>query len=200
VVYTGALSAIASADTPREEYSDREGLPMATATQISLEQYLQTPFEPDAEYVGGEIQERNMGENEHNTVQREILLWFRLHDKSWRTRTIQEQSTRFSNGNVRVPDVSVWKRDVPVQPVFDQPQLIAIEVLSPEDRHSRVQEKVEDYCAFQVPNIWVVDPIKRLGWDCSDGNWTRKERYEVAGSPIYLDLRDLFEELDTAES
>jgi len=173
---------------------------MATATHISLEQYLRTQFEPDAEYVCGEVQERNAGEYAHNTVQREILSWFRQHDKAWQTRTIQEQRTRFSNGNVRIPDVSVWKRDVPVQPVFDQPQLIAVEVLSPEDRHSRVQEKIEDYREFQVPNIWAVDPIKRLGWDCSDGNWTRKERFEVAGSPIYLDLRDLFKELDAAES
>ena len=173
---------------------------MATATQITLEHYLQTHFEPDAEYVGGEVQERNMGEYEHNTVQRAILLWFHLHDKAWQIRTIQEQRTRLTSGNVRIPDVSVWKRDVPVQPVFDQPQLIAVEVLSPEDRHSRVQEKIEDYRNFQVPNIWVVDPTKRLGWDCSDGNWTRKERFEVANSPIYLDLHDLFTELDAAEA
>jgi Uma2 family endonuclease len=173
---------------------------MATTAQLSLEQYLRTPFEPDAEYVDGEIQERNMGEYEHNTVQRAILLWFHLHDKAWQIRSIQEQKTRLTSGNVRLPDVSVWRRDVPVQPVFDQPQLIAVEVLSPEDRHSRVQEKIEDYCKFRVPNIWVVDPIKRIGWDCSDGNWTRKERFEVVGSPIYLDLCDLFKELDAAES
>jgi Uma2 family endonuclease len=172
---------------------------MATTAQISLEQYLQTPYEPDAEYVRGEVQERNMGEYEHNTVQRAILLWFHVHDKAWRIRTIQEQKTRLASGNVRVLDVSVWKRDVPVQPVFDQPQLIAIEVLSPEDRHSRVQEKIEDYCDFQVPNIWVVDPIKRIGWDCSDGNWTRRDRFEVAGTSIYLDLHELFEDLDAAE-
>ena len=173
---------------------------MAATVQISLEQYLRTPFEPDAEYVDGEVQERNMGEYEHNTVQRAILLWFHLHDKAWQIRTIQEQKTRLTFGNVRIPDVSVWRRDVPIQPVFDQPQLIAVEVLSPEDRHSRMQEKIEDYCKFQVPNIWIVDPIKRIGWDCSDGNWTRKERFEVADSPIYLDLCDLFKELDAAES
>jgi Uma2 family endonuclease len=173
---------------------------MAATAQISLEQYLRTPFEPDAEYVGGEVQERNMGEYDHNTVQWAILSWFRQHDKEWRTRTIQEQRTRLTSGNIRIPDVSVWRRDVPVQPVFDQPQLVAVEVLSPEDRQSRVQEKIEDYRAFQVPNIWIVDPIKRIGWDCSDGNWTRKERFEVAGSPIYLDLPELFKELDEAEA
>src|SRR5665213_106762 len=136
---------------------------MAATVHISLEQYLQTPFEPAAEYVGGEVQERPMGEYEHNTVQRAILLWFHLHDKVWQTRTIQEQKTRLTSGNVRLPDVSVWNRNVPVQQVFDKPQLIAVEVLSPEDRHSRVQEKIEDYRNFQVENLWVVDPIKRLG-------------------------------------
>lgn len=173
---------------------------MATTTHISLEQYLRTSFEPDAEYVRGEVQERTMGEYEHNTVQREILLWFRMHDKTWQTRTIQEQKTRLNSGNVRVPDVSVWNRDVPVKPVFDQPQLIVVEVLSPEDRQSRTQEKIEDYRSFQVLNIWIVDPIKRIGWDCSDGNWTRKDRFEVSGTPIYLDLPDLFKELDAAEA
>lgn len=173
---------------------------MATTAHISLEQYLKTSFEPDAEYVRGEVQERNVGEYDHNTVQWAILSWFRQNDKTWQTRSIQEQRTRFTNGNVRIPDVSVWKRDVPVRPVFDQPQLIAVEVLSPEDRQSGVQEKIDDYRGFQVPNIWVVDPIKRLGWDCSDGNWTRKDRFEVAATAIYLDLHDLFRELDAAEA
>jgi len=35
---------------------------MATATRITLEQCLQTPYEPDAEYVNGEVEERNVGE------------------------------------------------------------------------------------------------------------------------------------------
>ena len=173
---------------------------MATAAHISLEEYLRTPFEPDAEYVRGKVQERNMGEYEHNTVQRAILLWFHAHDKTWQTRTIQEQKTRLNSGNVRIPDVSVWKRNAPVKPVFDQPQLIVVEVLSSEDRQSRTQEKIEDYRSFQVPNIWIVDPIKRIGWNCSDGNWTRKDRFEVASAEIYLDLHDLFKELDDAEA
>jgi hypothetical protein len=30
----------------------------------------------------------------------------------------------------------------------------------------------------------------------SDGNWVRKERFEVAGSPIYLSLAELFAKID----
>jgi Uma2 family endonuclease len=173
---------------------------MAATTHISIEEYLRTSFEPDAEFVRGEIQERNVGEYEHNTVQWAILNWLRIHDKAWGTRSLQEQRTRFNPDNVRVPDVSVWKRDVPVKPVFDQPQLIAIEVLSPEDRQSRMQERIEDFRRFEVPHIWVIDPVKRIGWDCSDGNWTRTPRFAVSGTQIYLDLPEIFKQLDEAEA
>jgi hypothetical protein len=42
--------------------------------------------------------------------------------------------------------------------------------------------------------------VKRIGWDCSDGNWTRKDRFELAGTPIRLDMQELFTELDAAEA
>jgi Uma2 family endonuclease len=173
---------------------------MATASRITLEQYLRTSYEPDAEFVAGEVEERNVGEYDHTVVQREILFWFHRHDKEWKTRTLQEQRTRLKSGNVRVPDVSVWAREVPIEPVFSHPQLIAIEVLSPEDRHSRVLARIEDYRHFGVRHIWIVDPVKRCGWDCSDGNWILKTRFELADSPAYLDLGELFQELDAAEA
>ncbi len=173
---------------------------MATATRITIEQYLKTPFEPDAEFVHGEVEERNVGEYEHSVVQWAILDWLRRHDKTWNTRSIAEQRARLRSGNIRIPDVSVWSRDVPVEPVFSHPQLIAIEVLSPEDRQARVQEKIEDYRQSGIANIWIVDPIKRVGWDCSNGNWTRTPRFTVSGTPIYLDLDELFKELDVAEA
>lgn len=141
-----------------------------------------------------------MGEYDHNVVQWAILDWFRKHDKEWKTRTIQEQRTRLGAENVRVPDVSVWARSVPVEPVFTRPQLIVVEVLSPEDRHSKVQQKIEDYRRFNVPHIWLIDPVQRIGWDCSNGNWTRATHFSVKDSPIHLDLEELFRNLDAAEA
>jgi hypothetical protein len=69
--------------------------PMATAASIPIEQYLRTTYEPDAELVGGEIEERNVGEYLHNLAQRAVLIWFFLHEKEWQIRSIQEQKTRF---------------------------------------------------------------------------------------------------------
>jgi Uma2 family endonuclease len=169
---------------------------MATATQISLETYLTTSYEPDVDYVDGVLEDRNVGLYDHNLVQQAILIWFYQREKEWRIRSVQEQRTKVSATRVRIPDVSVFSRDVPIEQVFTRPQLIAIEVLSPEDRHSRVDARLRNFREFGVPNLLVVDPETRSGWDCSDGNWVRKERFEVAGTPIYLSLPELFAKID----
>jgi Uma2 family endonuclease len=169
---------------------------MATATQVSLETYLATVYRPDVDFVDGVLEDRNMGEYDHNVVQMAILFWFHQHGKEWRIRVIQEQRTRVATTTVRIPDVCVFSRDIPIEQVFTKPQLIAIEVLSPEDRPARIDERLSNYRDFGVPNIWVVDPETRSGWDCSGGNWVRKERFEVANSPIYLFLPELFQKID----
>src|SRR5271168_5140175 len=116
---------------------------MTTTTQVSLEEYLTTSYEPDVDYLDGELEERNVGEYDHNVVQRAIDNWFHSRRKEWGVRSVAEQRTRLTPTRYRVPDVSVFRRDTPVEQVFTRPQLIAIEVLSPEDRHSRMQVRIE---------------------------------------------------------
>ncbi len=167
-----------------------------TAAHVSLDTYLTTPYQPDVDYVDGVLEDRNVGEYDHNAVQMAILFWFHQHGREWRIRSIQEQRTKVASTRVRIPDVCVFSRDVPIEQVFTKPQLIAIEVLSPEDRRSRIAARMSNFRSFGVPNLWVVDPETRSGWDLSDGNWVLKERFEVAGSPIYLSLSELFARID----
>jgi Uma2 family endonuclease len=172
---------------------------MATApssTLVPLETYLHTSYEPDVEYVDGELEDRNVGEFDHNMIQRAILFWFYSHEAEWGIRAIQEQRTRVDATKVRLPDVSVFSRETPIEQVFTRPQVIAIEVLSPEDRHSRMAEKVNNYIRFGIPNIWIIDSKTREGWDCSSGDWARREHFEVASAPMFLSLPDLFARID----
>jgi hypothetical protein len=41
---------------------------MSSATLVSVQEYLATCFRPDREYVDGEIQERNLGEQPHSLI------------------------------------------------------------------------------------------------------------------------------------
>jgi hypothetical protein len=93
----------------------------ATSAFIPIETYLHTSYEPDVEYVDGELEERNVGEFDHSMIQRAILFWFYLHEKEWSIRAIQEQRTRIDVTKIRLPDVSVFSRQIPIEQVFTRP-------------------------------------------------------------------------------
>jgi len=43
-------------------------MPTAAAATISLEEYLSTSYSPDCDFVDGQIEERNVGENQARTA------------------------------------------------------------------------------------------------------------------------------------
>jgi hypothetical protein len=48
---------------------------VAVETLISVQEYLGTSYRPDCDYVDGEVLERNLGEFEHASAQREIIIY-----------------------------------------------------------------------------------------------------------------------------
>ena len=60
---------------------------MAT-TQVSLEKYLRTDYEPDCDYVDGELEERNACEKEHSLVQAFCIKWLAGNEEQWKVRSI----------------------------------------------------------------------------------------------------------------
>jgi Uma2 family endonuclease len=71
-------------------------------------------------------------------------------------------------------------------------------VLSKDDTLRSMQERVDDYVAFGVPNIWVLDPAKRRAYVCTHGDFREPEGrgLEAECSPIRIVLDDLFADLD----
>ena len=59
---------------------------MKPAEFVPLSVYLKSVYEPDAEYVDGEIEERPSGEDDHSAWQAAISFWFRQHAKEWGVR------------------------------------------------------------------------------------------------------------------
>lgn len=167
---------------------------MATSAQVAIETYLKTSYHPDRDYVDGEIEERNLGEFDHAELQGAIAAWFFAKRKEWNVHVLPEQRVRVSSTRVRIPDVCLVSRDLPVEQVIMHPPVVVVEILSPEDRVQRYNDRLEDYRAMGVRNIWVVNPATQAGFDWVAG-WHEVHRFEAAGTPIYLDLREIFESL-----
>ena len=137
---------------------------MATAALVSPEEYLATTYHPDCDYVDGVIEERNVGQKDHSSLQSSLPIWFWTRRKTLGLQAFVEQRVRVGSSRFRVPDACVVPIPGPDEQVFTQPPYIVIEILSPDDAFPRLQERLDDYLAMGVPNIWVLDPAARRAW------------------------------------
>lgn len=171
---------------------------MATATMVTVSEYLASSHRPDVELLEGRLVERNLGEFDHSNLQGRLVIWLGSQQRQWKIRVLPEQRIRVSTNRFRIPDICVISRDQPVEPVFTAPPLICIEILSKDDTLRSMQERVDDYLDFGVPNIWILDPAAQRAYVCSNRDFREPADgvLEVANSPIRIVLADLFADLD----
>jgi len=170
---------------------------MATVTHIPIQEYLGSTYRPDCEYVDGEVRERKVGKWEHARVQWLLAFWFGSHEKQWGIVGSTEQRIRVAENRVRVPDLVVLTAGA--QPdVLTDPPLLVIEILSPDDTYSDTQERAQDYRAMGVGTVWIIDPKTRTGRMCSGAEWVEAARLEVKGTPLFVELAEIFSQLASA--
>ena len=128
---------------------------MAVGTLISVEEYLNTSYDPDVEYVDGELVERNVGDWLHSLVQSNIIFAFRR--KYPKVFAVGELRSRTRTTRYRLPDVCVLLAPPQTKYLVDA-AFVAIEVLSEDDRVSRTIERLKEYAAVGTQNIWLFDP------------------------------------------
>jgi Uma2 family endonuclease len=165
---------------------------MATGSLVSVHEYLSTSYRPDCDYVDGVVLERNLGEYDHASLQRELIVYFDARRKEWGIRVVPEQRVQVSPTRFRVPDVCVVLGE-PAEQIFKTPPFICIEVLSADDRFSEMRQRVEDYLAFGVPYVWILDPATRQAWRCTPGATQEVTELRTENPETLVPVRDLFE-------
>jgi Uma2 family endonuclease len=167
-------------------------------TFVSVREYLRTSYSPDCEYVDGRIVERNLGEKGHSILQMFLAGLFWMNRTAWGIEVFPELRTNVTKTRFRIPDVLVVRAGLRFANVLEQPPLIAIEILSPGDSWSDLQEKIDEYLAFGTEHIWIFDPQRRYAWVADRGGLHRVEEGEltVSGTPIRVVPGEVFAELD----
>jgi Uma2 family endonuclease len=142
---------------------------MGSATALSIEEYLHTSFpDLDREYRDGEIVERTLPDYLHGKPQALLAAFFLALGKQLSLYPCVETRMRLRPARVLIPDVAVFHPDEP-DALPASPPLIAIEILSPDDRLTEVREKLEEYRMWGVPHVWLVDPRSRRFYTCDAG-------------------------------
>jgi Uma2 family endonuclease len=134
---------------------------MGTKTLMSVEEYLHTTFDgADREYLDGEVVERNMGNKSHGRLQLLIASLLQRFEKQSGIYVVVEVRQKVTDTRFRIPDVALFDHEPPEE-VPSTPPLVAIEVLSPDDRIGYIVPKLEEYWQWGVKHIWIADPEDR---------------------------------------
>lgn len=170
---------------------------MSTSTAVPLEEYLRTTYDPDMEYVDGQLVDRHVGKYLHSRLLALIAFALGARERVRRFRVFIEQRVRVrEQACYRIPDICVKAPPHATTPILELPDL-AIEVISPDDEIGEMLTKAGDYLASGVPHIWLVDPYKRTLIEV-DRDGIRRPASTVLSTALVgdIDFAALFAQLD----
>jgi Uma2 family endonuclease len=113
--------------------------------------------------------------------------------RQWNIQVFPECRVQAALTRFRIPGICVVLGQSEQEPILRRPPFICIEVLSSEDRMSRIQERIDDYFAFGVPYVWIVDPRSRKGYDRTPQGMTETAVFRTENPGIAVPLDAVFE-------
>ncbi len=165
---------------------------MSAQTLLSVEDYLHAVFDgSDREYLDGEVVERNVGNKSHGRVQGRFIYLLGHWEETTGIFVIPEVRHKVTPTRYRIPDVAVFTCE-PESEVPDHPPLVAIEVLSPDDRIGYVVPKLDEYRQWGVAYIWLADPEDRKLLVYRHDGLHEVEQLELPEFGIVLAKNDIF--------
>jgi Uma2 family endonuclease len=138
---------------------------------MTAEEFLAYPVhDAKAELVRGELRVTPPAGGPHGVASVNLVVMLAVHVREHRLGRVFADAVGYElmrlPRTVRVPDASFVRSDqLPAQGIGPglmklAPDL-AIEVLSPSETASELEEKLDDYLVAGTPLIWVVDPVRR---------------------------------------
>ena len=102
-----------------------------------------------------------MGEWDHSRLQMLLSQYLFSREKQWSIVVVPEQRVQVKARRFRVPDITVIAGGPPDGPIITKPPFLCVEILSPSDRLTEMQERIDDYLSFGVSYVWLINPRTR---------------------------------------
>lgn len=130
-----------------------------TIPLVSAEEYLNSGYHPDVEFVDGVLVERGVPTIAHGLLQIMLGEYFRRHRKQFGFAVLSEVRTQIVAGSrYRIPDVMICPVPLPSGKIVDSPPWAIIEILSPEDSLPQQLARFRDYERIGVRHMVLLDP------------------------------------------
>ncbi len=167
---------------------------MAIATRVSLQEYLQSDYEPECELAGGALLPKPMGTLEHMDMERHLLRLLERYEQAGLGRAVHELSIRHGD-DVRIPDLVFLRPDARFEGgIVIDPPLLCVEILSPGQRLNVLFAKCDYYHAWGVPYCCVFDPIGKTAWEYHRGAPLRlvSDDSSISAGEIQIGMGEIF--------
>jgi Uma2 family endonuclease len=136
-----------------------------TRPLVSVDEYLNTSYEQDFEYVDGRLVSKGMPTPFHQLLCAILLRWFYQYEKEFRVKALADVRTQIvERARYRLPDVMVFSLPVQLGKVLTCVPDVVIEILSPDDRKRDILERFADYQGLGVPHLIHMHPEKMIAW------------------------------------
>lgn len=141
-----------------------------TTPLVPVEEYLNTSYEHDVEYVDGVLVERGMPRPAHGILQGLITtLLVPLRRQYEFFVALECRVELVPRSRYRIPDVLLCQRPAPATKVLMSAPLAAIEIWSPDDRLAQQMMRFREYWERGVRQILVLDPEEYKAFRYVDG-------------------------------
>ena len=163
-----------------------------TTTLMPVDEYLRLNCKPACEYRDGVLTRKSMPTLNHSLIQARIIQLLLNEYPDFLTGS--ELHVRPRENRYLVPDVAVLRKDRIYAPYPTEPIHLCVEVLSPDDRFSEVVAKCEEYLAWGVPMVWIIDPVNRVAWEFSPNRSLHEVSLDgsLTAPEIAIPLAELF--------
>lgn len=170
---------------------------MATSTLVPLNEYLQTIYRPDCDWICGEVRERNIGETPHASVQTFLAFLFLSHEEEWGYVCLYGAAGSDVRRSLSRGSLCAVRRCVGIEPILRKAPALCVEILSRDDAMSDMADRVADYHGMGVTAVWVIDPWDRRAYFSSaTGIEEVVDFLLVPGSAVCVHVPDIFRRLE----
>jgi Uma2 family endonuclease len=165
---------------------------MAGTTAIPVKEFLANRDYRYAEYLDGEVVERPFTSYPHNRALARLVAAFMIALERTRLFPAPTQHIPIAARRYRVPDLCVYAGVEPTENYPTTPPLAIFEVLSPEDSYSSIRDRFNEYRAFGVERLWLVDPEARVVQRYEGGSLITVDTVEIASHNFHPPAAEIF--------